>query len=148
MDRAIPTILGLSAWSRSAHSSAASTSVDVHPGAAAKPHRDLLPRSHLGLSCCLSDAQSGTIQSTRSIRDPDEIFQVIVRSVVAVIPDLEDHEFSKTDELEELGLNSIERTDVIVMSLEELNLQIPLVETRGANDIGELAQLFHAKLRG
>jgi polyketide biosynthesis acyl carrier protein len=80
--------------------------------------------------------------------NPDQIFQLIVRNVVEVMPDLEDHEFSGTDQLKELGLNSLDRTDVIAMSLEALNLQIPLVEIRGANNIGELAQLLHAKLQG
>lgn len=79
---------------------------------------------------------------------PDEIYQVIVRSVIELLPELEDHEFSSSDSLKQLGLDSIDRADVIVMSLEALDLKIPLVETHGANNIGELAQLLHARLHG
>jgi polyketide biosynthesis acyl carrier protein len=107
------------------------------------------PALALGLSCCMSHVQSGTIQlDDEPSMTRDEIYQVIVRSVIEVLPELEDHSFSTSDQLKQLGLDSLDRTDVIVMSLEALNLKIPLIETHGANNIGELAQLLHAKLHG
>ena len=38
------------------------------------------------------------------------------------------------------------RAEIIVMVMEELDLHIPLIELAGAKNIGEVANLFAAKL--
>lgn len=73
------------------------------------------------------------------------IFEVIVRHTREVIPKLEAHRFQLTDSLRELGANSIDRADIIMMTLESLELNIPLTAMAKAENIGELATIIHEK---
>jgi polyketide biosynthesis acyl carrier protein len=75
------------------------------------------------------------------------IFEIITGHVREVIPALQVHEFRFDDTLKALGANSIDRSEIVMMTLESLSLNIRLVETAGAESIGELADLLHAKLR-
>lgn len=75
----------------------------------------------------------------------DEIFAVIVENTRDVLPELEDHEFKLDDQLKELGANSIDRSEIVMMTLEALSLNIPLIELGGVENIGELAETLAAK---
>lgn len=46
----------------------------------------------------------------------------------------------------ELGANSIDRLEIVTLSLEELNLKIPLVELAQIDGIGGLVDFLHDKL--
>lgn len=77
----------------------------------------------------------------------EEIFEVIVRCTKEVLPGLDGHTFRPSDRLVDLGANSMDRAEIAMMALEALSLQIPRTELFGPNNIGELADLLHAKLR-
>lgn len=77
-----------------------------------------------------------------------EIFDLIARNAREVLPELEQHRFQDSDRLQDLGANSVDRAEIVMLTLESLSLKIPRVETFGPNNIGELADLLHAKLRG
>jgi polyketide biosynthesis acyl carrier protein len=77
--------------------------------------------------------------------DKKDIFQVITRHTCEVIPELKDHNFQSVDSLKNLGANSIDRSEIVIMTLESLSLQIPLIELAGAENIGELASILHEK---
>jgi polyketide biosynthesis acyl carrier protein len=78
--------------------------------------------------------------------DQEEIFQIIASHAREVIPELKDHHFQPSDSLKNLGANSIDRSEIVIMTLESLSLSIPLVETAGAENMGELASILHEKL--
>lgn len=78
----------------------------------------------------------------------EEIFALITRHAGEIIPRLEQHAFQWTDSLRALGANSIDRSEIVMMTLEALELDIPLSETIRAENIGELAALLHGKLAG
>ncbi|WLQ38954.1 acyl carrier protein [Streptomyces laculatispora] len=73
------------------------------------------------------------------------VFDLIVDHIREVIPELEDHRFEPSDSLRDLGANSIDRAEVIIMTLDSLSVRIPLVELADAKNIGELADLIHDK---
>ena len=73
----------------------------------------------------------------------DEIFQIIVRHAREVIPDLAAHDFQLTDSLKSLGANSIDRADITMMTLETLAMNIPMMVTAKAENIGQLAGIIH-----
>ncbi|MFJ6851018.1 acyl carrier protein [Streptomyces sp. NPDC091271] len=73
------------------------------------------------------------------------VFDLIVEHVREVIPELENHRFEPSDSLRDLGANSIDRAEIIIMTLESLSVRIPLVELADAKNIGELADLIHDK---
>lgn len=76
-----------------------------------------------------------------------DIFQLIVCHSCEVIPELEDHEFKPGDRLAELGANSVDRAEIIMMTMEALSLRIPRVELFGAKNIGELVNVLYKKLQ-
>lgn len=75
----------------------------------------------------------------------EDVLETIVRHVREVVPTLADYAFQPGDSLKALGANSIDRADVIMMTLESLSLNIPLVELAKAQSIDELASIIHAK---
>lgn len=79
--------------------------------------------------------------------DLKDVLEVIVRHVREVIPRLEDHQFQSDDRLKDLGANSVDRSEIVMMTLDSLSLNIPLVEVARAENIGELAGILHEKLQ-
>ncbi len=75
----------------------------------------------------------------------DEIIRIIVGHAREVVPSLQAHTFQPTDSLRALGANSLDRADIIAMTLESLELDIPLTTVAKAENIGELARLIHAR---
>ena len=76
----------------------------------------------------------------------EDIFAIVTRHTQEVIPALRGHQFHPTQSQRELGANSIDRSEIVMMTLESLALRIPLVETVKATNIGELVNVLHAKL--
>ncbi len=76
----------------------------------------------------------------------EQIFEIIVRHTRDVLPGFEDRQFQFSDSLRELGANSIDRSEIVMLTLESLSLKIPLIRVVKAENIGELADLLHAEL--
>jgi polyketide biosynthesis acyl carrier protein len=74
-----------------------------------------------------------------------DTLSVIAQCIRDTIPELADHDFKRTDRLAELGVNSMDRAEIVVRALEALQLRIPRVSLAGAKNIGELADLLHEK---
>ena len=77
-----------------------------------------------------------------------EILELIATSTREIIPGLEAHGFQPSDQLSDLGANSVDRAEITMMVQESLALVIPRVELTGAKNIGDLAELFVTKLGG
>lgn len=80
------------------------------------------------------------------MKSVEDVFAIIVQHTCEVIPNLESHRFQFTDSLRDLGANSIDRSEIIMMTLESLSLKIPLIHVARAENMGELASLIHEKL--
>jgi polyketide biosynthesis acyl carrier protein len=76
----------------------------------------------------------------------EDIFDILVRHTCEVIPALQDHRFQEDDSLKDLGANSVDRSEIVMMTLESLSLNIPLILIARAQNMGELASIIHAKL--
>jgi polyketide biosynthesis acyl carrier protein len=74
-----------------------------------------------------------------------EILELIVRHSSEVLPKLAGHNFQPSDRLVDLGANSVDRAEIIMMTMEALALRIPRVELFGTNNIGELVDVFYEK---
>jgi polyketide biosynthesis acyl carrier protein len=77
-----------------------------------------------------------------------ELFELITSHARDVLPSLRTHQFSFDDRLQDLGANSVDRAEIVMLVLESLTLQIPRIELFGARNIGELADLLNRKLGG
>ena len=80
--------------------------------------------------------------------DSDAIFVVIVDTIREVVPELTDHRIGRDDSMADLGVNSIERNEVVLLTLQAIDLDLPTVQLHGPHNIGELADLLNAKLNG
>jgi polyketide biosynthesis acyl carrier protein len=77
-----------------------------------------------------------------------ELLQIIARHTREVLPGLDAHTFVESDRLADLGANSVDRAEIVMMVQESLSLTIPRVELFGPKNIGELADLLLQKLDG
>lgn len=75
----------------------------------------------------------------------EQIFKLVVRHSCEIIPELEGYEFKPSDRLADLGANSVDRAEIVTMTLEALALQIPRVELFGAKNIGQLVDVLYEK---
>jgi polyketide biosynthesis acyl carrier protein len=74
--------------------------------------------------------------------DQQQVFELLVANTRQIIPGLEQHAFRFDDSLRELGANSIDRAEILMMTMDELSLTIPLVTFNRARNMGELATLL------
>lgn len=75
-----------------------------------------------------------------------EILNLIARHTRDIVAGLDVHEFVASDRLTDLGANSMDRAEIAMLVQESLGLSIPRVELFGPKNIGELADLFQAKI--
>jgi polyketide biosynthesis acyl carrier protein len=76
-----------------------------------------------------------------------EVLDLIARHAQEVVPELEGHAFVESDRLADLGANSMDRAEIVMMVQESLALSVPRVELFGPRNVGELADLLLQKLR-
>lgn len=74
-----------------------------------------------------------------------EIFETIVKNLRDILPGMENREITQEDSLRKLGANSIDRSEIIMMTLEAMKLKVSLIEFAKAENIGELASIMYAK---
>ena len=77
--------------------------------------------------------------------DRDAVLAMLIAKVREIVPDLAGREIAGTDSMAELGLDSIERSEVLLLGLQALGLTTPLVQLHGPRNLGELADLLHGK---
>lgn len=76
----------------------------------------------------------------------DEIFEVIKKVIVNVVPELAEKSISMQDSLRELGANSIDRAEILISSMSELKVKVPMIEFAQAKNLEELTTIFYNKL--
>jgi polyketide biosynthesis acyl carrier protein len=75
----------------------------------------------------------------------DDIFRIIKDNILEIFPDISSEEISMDESLRELGANSVDRMDIVVKTMEAIEVKISLVEIAQAGNIGELVNIFYAK---
>ncbi len=74
-----------------------------------------------------------------------EVMNVLVGAIVEVRPDLQGCDLHAHDSLQALGVNSMERAEIIIDVLRKLELKIALIDTFGPTNLGELTALLAAR---
>jgi polyketide biosynthesis acyl carrier protein len=77
----------------------------------------------------------------------DDIFSVVQNNILHVLVKLTPADIQPQISMRDLGANSIDRADVVVKSMADLGLKIPLIELAGLGSIGELVDLFYQRLQ-
>lgn len=75
----------------------------------------------------------------------EQILETLYAHTREVLPTLETHVFQTGDSLKALGANSVDRADIIMLTLETLELRIPMVDLARAENLDALADIIHAK---
>jgi polyketide biosynthesis acyl carrier protein len=75
----------------------------------------------------------------------DKIFEIIKNNILEIMDELPNEAIKNEISLKELGANSIDRVEIITMSMEDLRLKIPLVDFAGIKNIGGLVAFFDEK---
>jgi len=76
----------------------------------------------------------------------EQIFELIVENLTEIVPEINAEDVLMSHSLVDLGLNSIDRGELITLTLESLNSDLSRIEFFIARTIGELVDIFHAKL--
>jgi polyketide biosynthesis acyl carrier protein len=72
----------------------------------------------------------------------DSIFRVMLKNILVVLPQLKNSIITMDHSLKELGANSIDRAEIIIQSMSDMKLKVPLVEFALAKNIGQLVSVF------
>ena len=75
--------------------------------------------------------------------DKEAIFEVVKANVLKVLPDLVPDEVKVDRSLTELGANSVDRVEVVMYSLEDLELNVPTARLHGLRNLAELVDLLY-----
>jgi polyketide biosynthesis acyl carrier protein len=67
------------------------------------------------------------------------IFHVLVRHTNNVLSDIDEHQITRESSLADLGANSMERSEILLDALEELQITVSVTSFFGPKNLGELA---------
>ncbi len=70
------------------------------------------------------------------------VFDVVKKVIIEVLPDVNPDLITIEKRLVDLGANSIDRMEVVTMSMEELGLLIPMMSFANVNNIEGLVNVF------
>ena len=73
----------------------------------------------------------------------EEIFEIIKENILDIIPELDLSEATMKDSLKEIGANSVDRADIIMFTMESLNIRIPMVKFGNAANIGDIVDIMY-----
>lgn len=75
----------------------------------------------------------------------DDLFQVVKKNALAVLPGIQSEQITMDCQLKDLGANSIDRVEIVTLTLEDTQLEISLVEFGGVSNIRELVDVLYRK---
>ncbi|WP_296705239.1 hypothetical protein [Algoriphagus sp.] len=76
----------------------------------------------------------------------EQIFEIIVGNLVEIVPEINYEDVLLSHRFSDLGLNSIDRGELISLTLEVLESDSSRVEFVTAQTVGDLVDIFYAKL--
>ncbi|GAA3463236.1 MULTISPECIES: phosphopantetheine-binding protein [Saccharothrix] len=72
----------------------------------------------------------------------DEIFAVVRDNLLTVVPDIPRERVTIDAAMSDLGANSIDRAEVVTMTMERLNVVVPVMDFQHVSDIRSLVDLL------
>lgn len=76
----------------------------------------------------------------------EEIFSVICQRVCDIMLDIDKNDITEAVSLRDLGLDSIDRSDVIMDTCDDLNIKIPMIDFADLKNIGEIVSVFEERI--
>lgn len=72
----------------------------------------------------------------------DAVLAIMKKYIMELLPNVKAEDIHAGVRMADLGANSIDRADIIVATMEELGLKLPLASFGKAKNIGELIDIF------
>ncbi len=76
----------------------------------------------------------------------EEVFHIVKENIFEVLPFLSGKELAIESSLKDLGANSIDRTEIVTLSMEALNIRIPPADFANVKNIEDLVNLLYEKV--
>ena len=76
----------------------------------------------------------------------ENIFNIIINNLLVRLPDLDVNSITKAHSMKDLGANSIDRADILICTMEALNLKFPPYEVGAFKNIGALVDFLYSKI--
>jgi len=74
--------------------------------------------------------------------ESNDIFGLVRHNLSAVIPELEPEAITMDASLADLGCNSVDRAEVVTMTMVDLGINVPVMDFQQVGDIRGLVGLF------
>jgi polyketide biosynthesis acyl carrier protein len=74
--------------------------------------------------------------------DKNDIFTIIKKNLLEILPGVDESTVRVSDSLRELGANSVDRAEILIQTMADLKLKIPLVEFGGVKNIEGITEIF------
>lgn len=71
-----------------------------------------------------------------------EVFEAVKKSIIEIIPELSTRVITLEDSLRELGANSIDRAEILIQTMSDLQVKIPLLEFGSAKNINDIVSVI------
>lgn len=72
----------------------------------------------------------------------DQVLAALKSSIIEVFPEFVTQELCLEKSLQNIGANSIDRAEIIMLTMERLKLKKPMLDFAQAKNIGELVDIF------
>lgn len=76
----------------------------------------------------------------------EEIFELLKSNLLEIVPEIHPDQVQPMVSMKDLGANSIDRVDVILQTMEALNLKFPLHELGALTSMQALVENLHGRL--
>ncbi|MFC3051550.1 phosphopantetheine-binding protein [Kordiimonas pumila] len=74
-----------------------------------------------------------------------DILNILISEIHECVPELIDQPITAETSMTEIGINSMERAEILIATLEAMDLTVPMTSLHGPKNLGELSELLHAK---
>lgn len=72
----------------------------------------------------------------------DEVWHNLKSAILEIFPEFTEKEIGFHQSLKDLGANSVDRAEILMVTMESLGLKVPMVEFSRATNIGELVVIL------
>lgn len=71
------------------------------------------------------------------------VFEVVKNTIIEVLPDVDQENISIEKQLKDIGANSIDRMEIVTMSMRALDIKIPLMSFAGVSNIEAMVDVLN-----
>lgn len=71
----------------------------------------------------------------------EEVFKKLKEAINYILPEIDLNGITMEDSLKEIGANSVDRAEIIYMTLEDSNVKLPMVSFNDAKNINDIIDI-------